>query len=47
MMAKVNSKNTETVINALVKHARQLPRKLYAPLTWDRARKWPITNVSP
>ena len=27
---------TETVINALVKHARQLPRELYASLTWDR-----------
>ena len=36
MMVKVNSKDTETVINALVKHARQLPRELYASLTWDR-----------
>jgi IS30 family transposase len=36
MMAKVKSKDTETVINALVKHARQLPRELYASLTWDR-----------
>jgi IS30 family transposase len=36
MMIKVNSKDTETVINALVKHARQLPRELYASLTWDR-----------
>src|SRR6516225_12041125 len=36
MMVKVSSKDTETVINALVKHARQLPRELYASLTWDR-----------
>ncbi len=36
MMAKVKSKDTETVINALVKHARQLPKELYASLTWDR-----------
>jgi IS30 family transposase len=39
MMAKVNSKNTETVINALVKHAHQLPRELYASLTWDRGKE--------
>jgi IS30 family transposase len=39
MMAKVNRKDTETVINALVKHARQLPRELYASLTWDRGKE--------
>jgi IS30 family transposase len=39
MMAKVNSKDTETVINALVKHAHQLPRELYASLTWDRGKE--------
>jgi IS30 family transposase len=39
MMAKVNSKDTETVIDALVKHARQLPRELYASLTWDRGKE--------
>jgi IS30 family transposase len=27
------------VINALVKHARQLPRELYASLTWDRGKE--------
>src|SRR6202023_3824333 len=32
MMAKVDSKDTETVINALVKHAQQLPKELYASL---------------
>jgi IS30 family transposase len=39
MIAKVNSKDTETVINALVKHSRQLPRELYASLTWDRGKE--------
>jgi IS30 family transposase len=39
MMAKVNSKDTETVIKALVKHAHQLPRELYASLTWDRGKE--------
>jgi IS30 family transposase len=39
MMAKVDSKDTETVINALVKHAQQLPRELYASLTWDRGKE--------
>jgi len=39
MMAKVNSKHTQTVINALVKHAHQLPRELYASLTWDRGKE--------
>jgi IS30 family transposase len=39
MMAKVNSKDTETVINALVKHAHQLPRELYTSLTWDRGKE--------
>jgi IS30 family transposase len=39
MMAKVNSKDTETVINALVKHARQLPKELYTSLTWDRGKE--------
>jgi IS30 family transposase len=39
MMAKVSSKDTETVINALVKHAHQLPRELYASLTWDQGKE--------
>jgi IS30 family transposase len=39
MMAKVNGKDTETVINALVKHAQRLPRELYASLTWDRGKE--------
>jgi IS30 family transposase len=36
MMAKVNGKDTETVINALIKHAHKLPSELYKSLTWDR-----------
>jgi len=36
MLAKVNSKHTETVINALIKQAHRLPRELYKSLTWDR-----------
>ena len=39
MMAKVNGKDTETVISALVRHARQLPKELYASLTWDRGKE--------
>jgi IS30 family transposase len=36
MLAKVGSKDTETVINALIKQAHKLPSELYQSLTWDR-----------
>ena len=36
MLAKVPGKDTETVINALIKQAHKLPRELYKSLTWDR-----------
>ena len=36
MLVKVAGKDTETVINALIKHARKLPEELYKSLTWDR-----------
>ncbi len=36
MLVKVPSKDTETVIKALIKHAHKLPRELYKSLTWDR-----------
>ena len=36
MLAKVSNKDTETVINALIKQAHKLPRELYKSLTWDR-----------
>ena len=39
MLAKVNSKTTETVINALIKQAHKLPRELYKSLTWDRGHE--------
>jgi IS30 family transposase len=36
LLARVKSKDTETVINALIKQAHKLPRELYKSLTWDR-----------
>jgi len=36
MLAKVDGKDTETVINALIKQAHKLPNELYKSLTWDR-----------
>ena len=39
MLAKINSKDTETVINALIKQAHKLPRELYKSLTWDRGKE--------
>ena len=36
MLAKVDGKDTETVINALIKQAHKLPSELYKSLTWDR-----------
>lgn len=39
MLVKVNGKDTETVINALIKHAHKLPSELYKSLTWDRGKE--------
>jgi IS30 family transposase len=39
MLVKTDSKDTETVINALIKHARKLPQELYKSLTWDRGKE--------
>ena len=39
MLVKVASKDTETVINALITNARQLPQELYQSLTWDRGKE--------
>jgi len=39
LLAKVASKDTETVINALIKQAHKLPRELYKSLTWDRGKE--------
>jgi IS30 family transposase len=39
MIARVKGKDTETVINALIKQAHKLPRELYKSLTWDRGKE--------
>ena len=39
MLAKVPSKDSETVINALIRQAHKLPRELYKSLTWDRGKE--------
>lgn len=36
MLAKIDKKDSETVVNALIKQSRQLPSELYQSLTWDR-----------
>lgn len=39
MLAKVPNKETETVINALIKQSKKLPNELYKSLTWDRGKE--------
>ena len=39
MLAKVDSKDTQTVVTALIKHAHKLPNELYQSLTWDRGKE--------
>jgi IS30 family transposase len=39
MLVKVGGKDTETVVNALIKNARKLPDELYKSLTWDRGKE--------
>ena len=39
MLVKVPGKDTETVVNALIKHAHKLPQELYKSLTWDRGKE--------
>jgi IS30 family transposase len=39
MLVKVGGKDTETVVNALIKNARKLPHELYKSLTWDRGKE--------
>ena len=36
MLAKIDNKNTQTVISALIKQSKKLPNELYTSLTWDR-----------
>ena len=39
MLVRVASKDTETVVDALIKQAHKLPRELYKSLTWDRGKE--------
>ena len=39
MLVKIKGKGTETVISALIKHAKKLPTELYKSLTWDRGKE--------
>jgi IS30 family transposase len=39
MLVEVARKDTDTVINALIKNARKLPQELYQSLTWDRGKE--------
>ena len=39
MLAKVDSKDTQTVVSALIKQAKTLPNELYKSLTWDRGKE--------
>jgi IS30 family transposase len=39
MLVKVGGSDSETVINALIKHACKLPQELYKSLTWDRGKE--------
>lgn len=36
MLAKLAHKDSQTVVDALIKHAHKLPQELYRSLTWDR-----------
>jgi IS30 family transposase len=39
MLVRVPSKDTKTVIEALIKQAHKLPRERYKSLTWDRGKE--------
>ena len=39
MLAKIPSRHTQTVIDALIRQARKLPGELYKSLTWDRGHE--------
>ena len=39
MLAKVAGKDTQTVVNALIKQSKKLPKELYKSLTWDRGKE--------
>jgi IS30 family transposase len=39
MLAKVNNKDTKSVVTALIKQSKKLPSELYKSLTWDRGKE--------
>jgi len=39
MLAKVASRDTQSVVTALIKQARELPNEVYKSLTWDRGKE--------
>ena len=39
MLAKMAGKDTRTVVTALIKQAKKLPKELYKSLTWDRGKE--------
>jgi IS30 family transposase len=39
MLVKVDNKDTQTVVSALIKHSKKLPIELYKSLTWDRGKE--------
>jgi len=39
MLAKIPSRDTQTVVSALIRQARKLPDELYKSLTWDRGKE--------
>ena len=39
MLAKVDNKESQTVVSALIKQAQKLPTELYKSLTWDRGQE--------
>ena len=39
MLAKVAGKDTRTIVTALIKQAKKLPKELYKSLTWDRGKE--------
>ena len=39
MLVKVDNKETQTIVSALIKHSQKLPTELYKSLTWDRGKE--------
>jgi len=39
MLAKVQNKDTKSVVSALIKQSKKLPSELYKSLTWDRGKE--------